>query len=52
MRMCRNRWRLIGLCGLCLGLAVFIVAIFPVGALVFLTALLLILCGIGCLRRS
>ncbi len=44
-------WRGIGLCALMLGLGIFIVAIFPVGALMFLVAFLLIFCGIGCLRR-
>ncbi len=44
-------WRGIGLCALMLGLGIFIVAIFPVGALMFLVAFLLIFCGIGCLRK-
>lgn len=44
-------WRLIGLCALMLGLGIFIVAVFPVGALMFLVAFLLIFCGLGCLRR-
>ena len=44
-------WRCVGLCALMLGLGIFIVAIFPVGAMMFLVAFLLIFCGIGCLRR-
>jgi len=44
-------WRLIGLCALALGLSILIVAIFPVGFLMFLIAFLLIFCGIGCFRR-
>ena len=36
---------------LALGLAIFIVAIFPVGFLMFLVALLLVVCGWGCIRR-
>ena len=41
----------LGICALALGLAIFIVAIFPVGFLMFLVAFLLIACGIACLRR-
>ena len=41
----------LGVCALALGLAIFIVAIFPVGFLMFLVALLLIACGWGCIRR-
>jgi len=44
-------WCILGLCALMLGLAIFIVAIFPVGALMFIVAFLLITCGIGCMRR-
>ena len=44
-------WRCVGLCALALGLGIFITAVFPVGALMFLVAFLLILCGLGCLRR-
>lgn len=44
-------WRCVGLCALMLGLGIFIVAVFPVGALMFFVAFLLIFCGIGCLRR-
>ncbi len=44
-------WRCVGLCALALGLGIFIAAVFPVGALMFLVAFLLIFCGIGCLRR-
>lgn len=42
---------LAGICALALGLAIFIVAIFPVGFLMFLVALLLVVCGWGCIRR-
>ena len=49
--MYRNNWRCIGLCALALGLSIFVVAIFPVGAVLFLTAFLLVACGIGCIRR-
>lgn len=49
--MRRNKWRLLGLCALSLGLAIFIVAVFPVGVLLFVVAFLLIFCGIGCIRR-
>ena len=48
--MCRNWW-ILGLCALALGLSILIVAIFPVGFLMFLIALLLIGCGIGLLKR-
>ncbi len=50
MRWCR--WcRLLGGCALALGLGILCAAVFPVGALLFLVALLLIGCGIACLRR-
>ena len=41
----------IGLCALALGLVILITAIFPIGALLFIIAFLLIACGIGCMRR-
>ena len=44
-------WRCVGVCALALGRGIFIAAVFPVGALMFLVAFLLIFCGIGCLRR-
>ena len=44
-------WHCVGLCALALGLGIFIAAVFPVGALMFLVAFLLIFCGLGCLRR-
>ena len=44
-------WHCVGVCALALGLGIFIAAVFPVGALMFLVAFLLIFCGIGCLRR-
>jgi len=43
--------RLLGLCALGLGLGIIIAAVFPVGALLFLVAFLLIGCGCACLRR-
>ena len=43
--------RLLGLCALGLGLGIVIAAVFPVGALLFLVAFLLIGCGCACLRR-
>ena len=47
-----NRWHKgVGLCALALGLGILITAIFPVGALLFLVAFLLICCGFACLRR-
>lgn len=48
----RNPWRGVGLCALMLGVAIFIVAIFPVSALMFFVAFLLIFCGLGCIRRN
>lgn len=41
----------IGVCALALGLSILIVAIFPVGGLMFLVAMLLIACGVCCLKR-
>lgn len=41
----------LGLCALALGLGILIAAVFPVGCLMFIVALLLIACGIGCMRR-
>ena len=50
--MCNHhKFWIIGLCALALGLGILITAIFPIGALLFLIAFLLIACGIGCLRR-
>lgn len=40
----------VGICALCLGLGILIAAVFPVGALMFLVAFLLIACGIVCLK--
>ena len=48
----RNPWRGVGLCALMLGVAIFIVAIFPVGAITFFVAFLLIFCGLGCIKRN
>ena len=46
------RWcRYLGLCALALGAGILIAAIFPVGALLFLVAFLLIGCDCACLRR-
>ena len=47
-----RNWCCLGICALALGLAIFIVAIFPVGFLMFLVALLLVVCGWGCIRRG
>jgi len=49
--MCCEKWKLIGLCALALGAAIVIVAIFPVGFIMFLVAFLLIFCGIGLIKR-
>ena len=40
----------IGVCALGLGLGILIAAIFPVGALMFLVAFLMIACGFVCLK--
>ena len=48
-----RRWncgRGIGICALALGLGI-LVAIFPVGCLMFIVAFLLIACGICCMRQ-
>ena len=47
-----RNWCCLGICALALGLAIFIVAIFPVGFLMFLVALLLVVCGWGCIRSG
>lgn len=48
----KDGWcRGLGLCALALGTGILIAAIFPVGALLFLVAFLLIGCGCACLRR-
>ena len=49
--MCWRTWKLIGICALALGAAILITAIFPVGFLMFLVALLLIFCGVGLIKR-
>lgn len=49
--MCREKWKLIGLCALALGVALVIVAVFPVCFLLFLAAFLLIACGIVLLKQ-
>ncbi len=41
----------IGICALALGLGILIAAVFPVGALMFIVAFLLIACGCMCLKR-
>ncbi len=43
--------RLVGLFALALGCGILISAIFPVGALLFLVAFLLIGCGCACMRK-
>ena len=49
------RWNgggyLLGIFAIALGSGILIAAIFPVGALRFLVAFLLIACGYGCCRR-
>ncbi len=47
---CGNE-RLLGICAVALGAGILIAAIFPVGVLMFLVALLLIGCGCACCRR-
>ncbi len=42
---------ILGFCGIALGCGILIAAIFPVGALLFLVAFLLIACGLACCRR-
>lgn len=47
-----GRWTwMLGVCGVALGAGILIAAIFPVGALLFLTAFLLIACGLACCKR-
>lgn len=50
--MCRGggNW-ILGICAVALGSGILIAAIFPIGALLFLVALLLILCGGACCQR-
>ena len=45
-----NCGAVIGVCALGLGLGILIAALFPVGALMFLVAFLLIACGSVCLK--
>jgi hypothetical protein len=42
---------ILGICAIALGAGILIAAIFPVGALLFLVAFLLIACGCACCRR-
>ena len=49
MRPCRCRW--LGIAAIALGIGVLISVLFPEGALLFLVAVLLILCGCLSLRR-
>ena len=50
--MHRNGGRcLLGLFAVALGSGILIAAVFPVGALLFLVAFLLIACGCACCRR-
>ncbi len=42
---------ILGICGIALGAGILIAAVFPVGALMFLVAILLIGCGCACFRR-
>ena len=41
----------LGVCALALGLGILIAAVFPVGVLMMIVALLLIACGVVCLKR-
>ena len=43
--------RILGIFAFALGCGILITAIFPVGALLFLVAFLLIGCGCACMRR-
>ena len=43
--------KILGICAVALGAGILIAAIFPVGALLFLVAFLLIACGCACCRR-
>lgn len=43
--------RVLGISAFALGCGILITAIFPVGAILFLVAFLLIGCGCACLRR-
>jgi fucose permease len=49
--MRRDGGCVLGICALALGLGILIAAVFPVGALMFLVAFLLIACGIMCLKK-
>lgn len=42
---------LLGICAVALGAGILIAAIFPVGALMLLVAVLLIACGLACCKR-
>lgn len=46
----RGGCRLLGICAVALGVGILIAAIFPVGALLFVVASLLIACGCACCR--
>ena len=46
----RGSCRILGICAVALGAGILIAAIFPVGALLFLVAFLLIACGCACCR--
>ena len=43
---------MLGVCAVALGAGILIAAIFPVGALLFLVAFLLIACGCACCRHG
>lgn len=43
--------RFLGVCAVALGVGIFIAALFPVGAVLFIVATLLIACGCCCMRR-
>lgn len=49
MRPCRCRW--LGVASIALGLGIMITVIFPEGALLFMIAVLLVVCGCLSLKR-
>ncbi|MGM9618417.1 MAG: hypothetical protein ACI3W8_01060 [Oscillospiraceae bacterium] len=49
MRPCRHRW--LGVAAIALGVGIMITVIFPEGALLFMIAVLLVICGCLSLRH-
>lgn len=41
----------LGICALSLGAGILVALVFPIGALLFFVALLLIICGCVCMKR-